>query len=124
MAWRFDQPPRADANSMTYKEWVRQVWQFLMFGSNVVRVSADYEAKMEDKFILMNAAGGARVVLLPYAKGNLGKEIIIKKTEGSGNSVSAVPRGTETIDGAGSAATTSMSVIIRLVSDNTNWNLW
>lgn len=124
MAWRIDQPPKAQADSWTYKDWVRQLWQLVDFTNTVVRVSANYEAKMSDHFILMNASGGNRQVLLPLASGNLGKEIIIKKTESSGNSVTAIPRGTETIDGASSAATTAMTTVIRLKSDNSNWILW
>lgn len=124
MSWQLDQPPKAEANSMTYKEWIFKIWKFLKFDSNVVTVSADYSARMEDKFILMSASTGARVVTLPFASGNLGKVIIIKKTDATANSVTATPRGTETIDTAASAATTARATPIRLVSDNSNWILW
>jgi hypothetical protein len=124
MSWQLAQAPKADANSYVARDWLFQLWKFLTFGSNVVSVINNYNALMEDKYILMNASGGVRTVLLPFASSNMGKEIIIKKTEASGNSVTALPRGTETIDGAASAATTTRATPIRLVSDNSNWILW
>ena len=124
MAWQLSEPPKAEADSFAAKDWLYQVWKFLKFGSNTTAVSVDYSAKMEDKYILMSCAGGARSVTLPFATGNRGKEIIIKKTEASGNAVTATPRGTETIDGAASASTAVRATPIRLVSDNSNWHLW
>lgn len=124
MSWQPEQPPKADANSYTAKDWLFQIWKFLKFGSNTVTVTSNYNAKMEDTYILMSAAAGVRTVTLPFASGNNGKEIIIKKTETSGNTVTALPRGTETIDGAASAATALRATPIRLVSDNSNWILW
>jgi hypothetical protein len=79
---------------------------------------------MEDMFILVNAGSGSVTVTLPFAAGNKGKEIIVKKIEASGNSVVAAARGTETIDGAATASTAVRATPIRIVSDNINWHLW
>lgn len=125
MSWLPSEPPvAADANSYPFKDSILKIYQFLKFNSEVVIVSANYSAKMQDKYICMSAASGNKSVTLPFAFGNKGKEIIIKKTEGSGNSVTALPRGTETIDGFASVATSTRTTPIRLVSDNTNWILW
>jgi hypothetical protein len=124
MSWQISEPPKADANSFAARDWLYQIWKFITFNSNITIVSADYNARMEDKYILMSAASGAKNIVLPFATGNSGKEIIIKKTEGSGNSVTATARGTETIDGSASVSTSVRGTPIRLVSDNSNWILW
>lgn len=124
MAWLLSEPPKAKADDYSFKDWIYQVWKFLKFSNNTVSVSANYSAKMEDHFIFVNASGGARDVTLPFAKGNRGKEIIIIKIESSGNAVSALPRGTETINGAVSASTSTRTTPIRVISDNSNWILW
>lgn len=125
MPWLPAEPPvSSDANDYIFKDSILKIYQFLKWDTEVVIVSSDYNARMTDKFVCMSAAAGNRTVTLPFALGNKGKEIIIKKTEASGNSVTALPRGTETIDGAVSAATSARATPIRLVSDNTNWILW
>lgn len=124
MAWRIGEPPKAEADSYTYKDWVTKLYQYLSFSSNVISSASNYEAKMTDKYILIDATSGVRTVLLPFAAGNLGKEIVIKKNDASGNSVTALPRGSETIDGAVSVSTTTKLATIKVVSDNTNWYLW
>lgn len=100
------------------------MFQFLKYGNNVVSVSAAYSAGMTDKFILVNATAGAVNITLPFASGNLGKEIAIIKTDATGNAVTATPRGLETVNGAGSASTTAKLTPIKVVSDNSNWIIW
>lgn len=124
MAWRIGEPPKASADSYTYKDWINKLYQYLTFASNVVSVTSNYEAKMTDKYILMDATAGVRTVLLPFAAGNLGKEIIIKKNDATGNSVTANSRGSELIDGSASVSTTTKLSTIKVVSDNTNWFIW
>lgn len=124
MAWQLSEPPKADPESFAAKDWLFQLWKFLKFGSNTITVSADYNARMEDKYIFVNAASGNKSITLPLATGNNGKEIIIVKVEGSGNSVTGFPRGTETINGSASVSTTTRLAPIRVVSDNSGWILW
>lgn len=124
MGWRITEPPKADANSYTYKDWIIKVYQYLVNSSLVITTASDYQARMTDKYILVDATGGARTITLPFASTNLGKEIVVKKIDASGNSVFAISRGSETIDGAASVSTATKLATIKVVSDNSNWYLW
>ena len=124
MAWMLAEPPKAESDSYTFKDWIEQLWKYIKFSSGVVSVTTDYQAKMTDTFILVDATAGNRIITLPFATGNLGKQFIIKKNDASGNTVTAIRRNTETIDGATNVVTATKTTVIRVVSDNSNWFLW
>lgn len=124
MSWQISEPPKAKPDSFASQDWLYQVWKFLKFGSNTVSTAVNYSAKMEDKYILVDATVGAISITLPTATGNRGKEIIVKKTDATGSTVTALPRGSEAIDGSVSVSTSARATPIRLVSDNSNWYIW
>jgi hypothetical protein len=85
-------------------EWVRKaafainalIKSLGAFGTSVA-VDGDYTAGEGDYLILVDATAGDVVIDLPA--GRLGKQLVIKRQDASGNDVNIVPSGTETIDG-------------------------
>lgn len=124
MAWRLEGPPQVPADSYSFKTWVLKVWQYLQADSNVVSVSTAYSAKMTDKVILVDATAGSVTVTLPVATGNMGKTLVIIKSDSGGNSVVASRTGTESVNGGTTVSTTTKTDVIRVVSDNSNWFRW
>ena len=76
-----------------------------------------------DRLILGDATGGAFTVTLLTAAGREGWEIMVKKTDASGNAVTIDGAGSETIDGATTVALSSQYSSRRLISDGTNWHV-
>jgi hypothetical protein len=74
-----------------------------------------------DDVILVDATGAPATVNLLAADN--GKQIIIKKTDASGNSVTIDGNGAQTIDGALTNVLTSQYDSVTLVSDGTAWHI-
>lgn len=83
-------------------------------------ITQNHTATDTDHTIFVNAASTNIDVTLPTAANIGGRQYIIKRVDGAGTAVSIQTDGSETIDGASSAAMTDKrSVIIQ--SDNNNW---
>lgn len=83
-------------------------------------ITQDYTATDADHTIFVNAASTNIDVTLPTAASIGGRQYIIKRVDGAGTAVSIQTDGSETIDGASSAAmTVKRSVVVQ--SDNNNW---
>lgn len=68
-------------------------------------VTGTYDATKDDFLLLGNGTGGAVTVNLPASSEFSGtKFYVVAKTDSSGNDVTAVPNGTETISGAADKA--------------------
>lgn len=74
-----------------------------------------------DDLVLVDATSGAVTVTLPLAAVNAGRRFTVKKTDASGNAATIDGNGSETIDGATTAATTTQYVAITVQSDGTAW---
>lgn len=89
---------------------------------DVLTVSANTAASVDDDVILVNANGGTRTITLPDP--SLYTSILrIKKIDGSTNTVIIENFGSETIDGATSYTIYDQYVSVSLVSDGTNWSI-
>jgi hypothetical protein len=83
-------------------------------------ITQDHTVTITDHTIFVNAAASNIDVTLPTAANIAGRQYIIKRVDAAGTAVSIQTDGSETIDGASSAALTDKrSVIIQ--SDNNNW---
>ena len=83
-------------------------------------ITQDYAVTDADHTIFVNATGININVTLPTAANIAGRQYIIKRVDTAGTAVSIQTDGSETIDGASSAAMTDKrSVVIQ--SDNSNW---
>lgn len=90
-----------------------------------VRVlTASGMATAGDMVLLCDATAGPVTVSLPEAAAVKGLWWVVKKTDASANAVTVDPLGSETVDGALTAATTTQYTTIRLVSDGANWHLF
>ena len=80
-----------------------------------------YTAVTTDYTILCNAIASSFTVTLPTAVDNAGKVFIIKKIDGTGNTVTIDADGIETIDGELTQPISTQYDAITVQSDDTNW---
>lgn len=71
--------------------------------------------------MLVNATGGNRTINLPTAVGNLGAQLIVKKTDSSVNTVTITPNGAEKIDEGTSFLLSLQNEVVTLKSDGVQW---
>ncbi|MFC3074730.1 hypothetical protein [Shinella pollutisoli] len=86
--------------------------------------SADYTVVAADfgAVIAVDASGAARTVTLPpAATAGAGFRIVVKKTDGSFNTVTIVADGSETIDGAATFVLRLPNQSVTLICDSTKW---
>ena len=85
--------------------------------------TANYTATPEDDLILVDATSGAITITLYSAAGRIGNVITIKKVDSSSNIVTIATNGSETIDGQSDWALVNQYSLIKLVSDDTNFQI-
>lgn len=83
-------------------------------------ITADYTALVTDEKLLVNATAGNVAVTLPSAL-NTALSFVIKKTDSSANTVTVVPAGGQTIDGASTLVLGSQWMSVSLVPSGGNW---
>jgi hypothetical protein len=77
-----------------------------------------------DYLALVDASAGTVILTLPEASTWPGKAIVCKKIDSSFNEMRLATIGTETIDGAATAGTTTQYGRVSVVSDGENWYRW
>lgn len=87
----------------------------------VTKTTTPYSQVEDDEIILIDATAAPATVNLLASANRAGKQIIIKKTDVSANSVTIDPNAAETIDGAATNVLASQFDSITLVSDGVNW---
>lgn len=83
-------------------------------------VTQNYTVLATDHMIFVNATNGNITVTLPTAVGIIGRQYIIKRVDGSANSVIIDPNASETIEGDSNKSLTDQCSVV-IVSDNNNW---
>ncbi len=107
-------------------EWLRKAAGLLnslatllgAYGSDTT-VSGSYTVQAGDYLVRVDASGGAATVSLPAAEP--GRQIIVKKTDSSGNTVTIDAAGSELIDGAGTKAITAQWQTYSLLGYEGGW---
>jgi len=89
--------------------------EFQGITQKVVHISADYQSVSNDRFIIVDTAC---TITLPIA--NKGKLITVKST--ASVAITIQGNGTETIDGAGATALTTIYERITLLFNGTEWS--
>ena len=85
----------------------------------VVTITSAYAVQLTDQVILATNAAG--VPTFPTAVGALGQAFIFKNA--SGSSITPATTGGQTIDGSAPASLANHGVL-RIFSDNANWQTW
>lgn len=88
---------------------------------NVASTSANITLTDTNDVVLASAASGAITITLPSPTS--GKQLTIKKTDSTVNSVTVSPSGGQTIDGGASYSLNTQYQSISLVTDGSNWYL-
>jgi len=88
---------------------------------NTQSFAADVTLDETHRTVLVSAAAAARTVNLPAAANATYRKYIVKKTDGSVNTVTIDPNGAETIDGAATFVLTVQYQAIEFQSDGAQW---
>lgn len=80
-----------------------------------------YTVVDEDFLVKADATSNNVTINLPPVAAHTGREIVVKRTDGSGNSVTIDGDGSETIDGATTVSLASQYNFRRLYSDGIEW---
>lgn len=90
--------------------------------TKLVVQSSDYTLTENDQLVTANAGAGNVVITLPTAVGIPGRTYTVKRTDGSGNSLTLATTGGQTIDG--SATKTMLQYqYYTVVSDGAGWSI-
>lgn len=113
-------------STLSVPGWIRDaanaINQLIRQFGNVGRsasYSANFSVTDNDYLMLVDASASGVTVALPAAQ--LGRTLIAKKVDSSGNAVTLNPVGAETIDGAGSLATSTQYETLRLLGIAGGW---
>lgn len=90
---------------------------------NVRAVTATGNVASTDALVTANATGGAITLTLPTIATSLGRKLIVKKTDASGNAVTVDGNGAETIDGAANFPLTAQYDSVTLIAGATEWHV-
>ncbi len=88
---------------------------------NTATKTSSYTVGTSDTVIFADATGGNVTITLPAASGVSGYRFYLKRVDGSGNSVSVVPTGADTIDGQSSLSLPLQYMAIAVVSNGLAW---
>lgn len=83
-------------------------------------VTADSLVTSTDGTVLGDTSGGVVTVTLPLASEYPGLTVCFKRSAGA-STYAVAPRGSDTIDGSGSALTVTTAVYLQADSANANW---
>jgi len=109
-------------NSSTGK-WKNEAPTDIDINLNVTSVSTTYNALITDDLILCDATNGAFTVTLPTATENSGKQMYIKKIDGS-HTVTVQPNESQTIDGMSSQPLSGIGDCMDICADDNNaWHI-
>lgn len=109
-------PQTGDPNSLFMKSWFKQVKDFCRKAFGFADIQITSFTASDQEFYPCNTAGGNIVVTLPAALDTNGKPFTFKKTSGL-NTLTIVPAGTDTIEGAVSYAMTASGSTVSFRSD-------
>lgn len=84
-------------------------------------ITATGSPTADDYLILVDASAGAVTVNLPAAASSAGRIFQCKKKDASANAMTLDGNGSETIDGAGTLATTTQYTSFTVICDGTEW---
>jgi uncharacterized membrane protein len=93
--------PAVDADDVyVNSRWRNKVRDFFRNFYRIKNVTAAYTVEDDYYYIRVDATAGAVTVTLPVASKKLGRSILIKKVDSSGNAVTVSRQGTDTIEGS------------------------
>lgn len=88
---------------------------------STTETNANYTVVSTDSLILIDATSANVTVTLPTAANSTGAVYTVKKIDSSGNSVIVDGNGSETIDGAANATTSTQYASFTMQCDGTEW---
>ena len=122
MNWLINRPDLSDADTYSFRIWLRRFWEIVIYSTKIKKVSAAYNAEKEDGIILVDTSGGAVTVTLPAVTGTNQKTYVIKKSTNSANNITVATPGSETIDGSATSTVSGTSYESKkYISDGANW---
>lgn len=86
-------------------------------------VTATGDIASTDALVTADATSAAITLTLPTIATSLGRHLVIKKTDASGNAVTVDANGAETIDGAANFALAAQYDSVTLIAGATEWHV-
>jgi len=105
-------PLQTDANSWEFKNWLSKIAGWINTYISLTTVTAAYTVPENVFYVRADVSGGGFTVTLPPAQGRDGRQILVKKIDSSGNTLTVGVSGSDTIQG-GATVTTA-----------TQWGSW
>lgn len=84
--------------------------------------TAQLQLTSKDWLIRVDSTSGATTVVLPDAAKSLGRTLIMKKIDSSGNAATMAGNGSDKIDGVSTKSTSTQFAFIRVVSVGSGWD--
>jgi len=92
-------PPLFEDENYSRKLWLGSIFRYIQSRTKLVTVTAAYTVASDVGFVRVDCTGGAITVTIPAAANWIGRRIIIKKIDSSGNAVTVARTGSDTFDG-------------------------
>ena len=86
-------------------------------------ITANYLILLTDYFIEANCTSSNLTVTCPTAINNSGRNFIIKKVDGSTNTLTIIGTSNQTFDGTANRVLSTQYQSLRIVSDGVNWSI-
>lgn len=90
---------------------------------NTVTKASDYTQALDDTTIRVNAATGPKVLTLLPAASVAERILMVKKVDGTVNTVTIDPAGAETIDGSANFVLSNANDSIIIQSNGVSWDI-
>lgn len=87
----------------------------------IITLTADTTIKGNHDIYLVDATAGNVTITLPDSKAINSQEIVIKKTDSSGNTVTIVGTASQTIDGNANVVLSSQGSTLQIIADGSNF---
>lgn len=102
--------------------WVQSVYNWITRRTGIVSVSAAYTIADNVFYVRADVTSAGFTVTLPLALGRDGRQILVKKIDSSGNTLTVGVSGSDTIQGSATVTTTTQWASWLFISNgNATW---
>ena len=102
--------------------WFLSLFDWVKRRVNIVSVTTTYTIAENVFYVRADVTSAGFTVTLPLAKGRDGRQILVKKIDGSGNTLTVGVSGSDTIEGSATVTTTTQWTSWLFISNgNATW---
>ncbi len=106
------------------ENWEQSVFQWISRRTGITTQTTTYTVAENIFYVRCNVTSAGFTVTLPLAKGRDGRQIVVKKIDASGNTLTVGISGSDTIQGSATVTTTTQWASWIFISNGNNaWEL-